>query len=200
MVNEEQDPLRPADTINPVIGAQLTTILMKAMAQKAGDRFANASEFCEALRRIRRIPKAAEKPSNVEQSNEPPHEVKGINMDMIVSDRGFGPGTLTILIVSLLLLAAGLFYGSQQWSISGPIGSGNSGPQAGPAAVNSRTLIRIPDSEKTNIIPGTRRVKSVNSAPRREYSRHTKRVQPPLVSAPPVRLPTLDVSNSSSLY
>ena len=48
------DPLRPAHELHAAVGADLSEILNRAMAIDVGDRFASASEFREALRRLGR--------------------------------------------------------------------------------------------------------------------------------------------------
>jgi serine/threonine protein kinase len=48
------DPLRPADEVHPAIGPEIASILKRAMAQNAEDRYAGASEFRDALRRVGR--------------------------------------------------------------------------------------------------------------------------------------------------
>ena len=50
----EKDPLKPANEIHPSVGAEITLILNRAMAQDAQDRYATAREFREALRRTGR--------------------------------------------------------------------------------------------------------------------------------------------------
>src|SRR5688572_29541557 len=54
LINSDPDPLKPADKIHAAVGPQIAAILSKAMAQRSEDRFANASEFREALRRMGR--------------------------------------------------------------------------------------------------------------------------------------------------
>jgi serine/threonine protein kinase len=54
VVNADTDPLLPANQIHPAVGPQIAAILNKAMAQKAEDRYTDAHEFREALRRMGR--------------------------------------------------------------------------------------------------------------------------------------------------
>lgn len=53
-VNARPDPLKSADKIHEAVGPQIAAILDKAMAQRPEDRYADASEFREALRRMGR--------------------------------------------------------------------------------------------------------------------------------------------------
>jgi DNA-binding NtrC family response regulator len=46
------DPLKPADEIQPSVGPEVAAILYRAMAQDPQDRYASASEFRDALRRV----------------------------------------------------------------------------------------------------------------------------------------------------
>ena len=54
LANGKDDLLEPADKLNPAVGAGLSEILTRAMALNAVDRFADAVEFREALRRLGR--------------------------------------------------------------------------------------------------------------------------------------------------
>jgi len=54
VVNGGRDPLRPANEIHAAVGSQIAAILNKAMAQKPEDRYTDANEFREALRRMGR--------------------------------------------------------------------------------------------------------------------------------------------------
>jgi serine/threonine protein kinase len=54
VVNSGQDPLLSADKIHAAVGPQMAAILHKAMAQKPEDRYSDAKEFREALRRLGR--------------------------------------------------------------------------------------------------------------------------------------------------
>lgn len=54
LVGAGSDPLKSADEIHAAVGPQIAAILNKAMAQKPEDRFADANEFREALRRMGR--------------------------------------------------------------------------------------------------------------------------------------------------
>ncbi|HYW71263.1 MAG TPA: serine/threonine-protein kinase [Pyrinomonadaceae bacterium] len=55
IVNSQPSPLTPAHESNPTVGLELSLIIARAMAPDAGERFATANEFREALRRLGRI-------------------------------------------------------------------------------------------------------------------------------------------------
>ena len=54
LANGQDDPLASASNLNSAVGAGLSSILTKAMALDAADRFASANEFREALRQLGR--------------------------------------------------------------------------------------------------------------------------------------------------
>ena len=60
LVSARPNPLKPANEINSAVGAELTAILSKAMAQNPDERYRSATEFREALRRIGRVEDATE--------------------------------------------------------------------------------------------------------------------------------------------
>ena len=53
-VNSKSDPLRPANEIHRAVGPEIASMLSRAMALNPEDRYASASEFREALRRVGR--------------------------------------------------------------------------------------------------------------------------------------------------
>lgn len=54
VANAKTDPLQPANEVHKAVGGDIASILNKAMALNAADRFESASEFREALRRLGR--------------------------------------------------------------------------------------------------------------------------------------------------
>lgn len=54
LVQSRPDPLRPANEVHWAIGVEITAILKRAMAQSPEDRYASASDFRDALRRVGR--------------------------------------------------------------------------------------------------------------------------------------------------
>jgi serine/threonine protein kinase/uncharacterized protein (UPF0333 family) len=67
VVNAGPDPLLAADKIHAAVGPQIAAILNKAMAQKPEDRYENAEEFREALRRMGRTKDVAV----IDRTNQP---------------------------------------------------------------------------------------------------------------------------------
>lgn len=125
LINAEPDPLQPADQVHPAVGPQIAGILNKAMAQRSEDRFASATEFREALRRMgrtksipvdegtpTRLKAARPETSKFEDRNE--HTI--VKMQMVASARRFGPGAMTVVLILVGALASGILYASQNWS------------------------------------------------------------------------------------
>lgn len=123
LINSDPDPLKPADQIHPAVGPQIAAILCKAMAQRSEDRFASASEFREALRRMGRAKErsiaeiTSIKMKTAESGTRPETNDRAVmKMSMVASATRFGPGAMTAVFVIVAALAAGLWYASQRWS------------------------------------------------------------------------------------
>jgi serine/threonine protein kinase len=54
LAESKPDPLRPANQINRAVGSEVAAILLRAMAINREDRYKNASDFRDALRRVGR--------------------------------------------------------------------------------------------------------------------------------------------------
>jgi serine/threonine protein kinase len=132
VVNSEPDPLLPANKIHEAVGPQIAVILNKAMAQKPEDRYANANEFREALRRIGRAKKTAVDGEGKDVSKVKVQPGQGtvhindltsarasesplVNLALVASARRFGPAGVTAVLAIVLTLAGGILYGSQRW-------------------------------------------------------------------------------------
>jgi serine/threonine protein kinase len=132
VVNGGADPLRPADQIHEAVGSQITAILNKALAQKPEERYENANDFREALRRMGRAEPARLKLERSEAARlggsdyrEKIHvseitsvrvpESVGVNMALVGSARRFGPAGATAVLALIIALTAGILYGSQAW-------------------------------------------------------------------------------------
>jgi serine/threonine protein kinase len=55
LISSQPNPLKPAHEVNPAVGIDLSAILSQAMAQNPHERYQNATEFREALRRLGRV-------------------------------------------------------------------------------------------------------------------------------------------------
>jgi serine/threonine protein kinase len=131
VVDGGADPLRPANQIHEAVGPEIAAILNKALAQKPEERYANANEFREALRRMGRTRagegkldrKAAGKPgrasadetihiSEITSLRVPAEPV--VNMALVGSAKRFGPAGATAVLAAFVTLAAGILYASQR--------------------------------------------------------------------------------------
>ena len=124
LVNSEPDPLKPANKIHEAVGPHIAAILSKAMSQKPEKRYASASEFREALRRLGRannvgvnieVRTAPKITDTTEITSVPAAEATVLKMAMVASARRLGPGAVTAVLVVVLTLAIGILYGSQRW-------------------------------------------------------------------------------------
>lgn len=136
VVNSGTDPLVPAHLIHPAVGPQIAAVLEKALAQQPGDRYADAGEFRQALRRVGElnegpagsqpnVPEAAASVKPTIHVSEltavrrspavPLAEWPGVNLALVASARRFGPAGVTAVLTLVVLLAAGVIYGSQRW-------------------------------------------------------------------------------------
>jgi len=136
VVNSEPDPLQPANKIYVAVGPQVAAILGKAMALRPEERYANATDFREALRRVGRINSAPIKAplnepatgdSQVEETivRRPDHSAP--HLAMVESRRRFGPGAIAALLLIASAVAFAMFYNSQERS---PTTSGTNAPVA----------------------------------------------------------------------
>jgi hypothetical protein len=136
VVNSGPDPLLPANKIHEAVGPQIAAILNKAMAQKPEDRYADANEFREALRRMGRTKDVAVDvrsnaratvTSNAREAPVAPTvhidsiaavpavELPVLQISLVESARRFGPAGVTVVLALILALAGGILYGSQRW-------------------------------------------------------------------------------------
>ncbi len=133
VVNSGQDPLLSANKIHPAVGPQVAAILDKAMAQKPEDRYSDAKEFREALRRMGRTKNAgvdveqrdrakirlqsapgtihiSELTSMDQATSMPASDSAVLNMTLVASARRFGPAGATVTLALVLTLAGGILY------------------------------------------------------------------------------------------
>src|SRR6185503_2710326 len=105
---------------------QIAAILNKAMAQKPEDRFANAGEFREALRRMGRVDSESgirqvsgesetRTRTNQKSHSSSPQRVEPVDMQLALvgSAKRFGHGAITAVLVVALSLSGGILYGAR---------------------------------------------------------------------------------------
>ncbi len=132
VVNGGSDPLLSANKIHEAVGPQIAAILDKSMAQKPEDRYADAKEFREALRRMGRTKNVRADVEAKALANVPEGAVTQtvhindltsvraagspmMNMTLVASARRFGPAGATAVLAVVLTLAGGILYGAQRW-------------------------------------------------------------------------------------
>ena len=131
VLNGGVDPLQLADKIHVTVGPQIANILNKAMALKPEERYASASDFREALRRIGRTkdvianlePSAAEPEGRTIAPTVHVSEITSVRavelatpqLALVASARRFGPAGATALLALLVTFVSGIVYASQRW-------------------------------------------------------------------------------------
>lgn len=179
LINSEPDPLKPANQIHEAVGPQIAVILNTAMAQKPEKRFANASEFREALRRMGRT-SDAHPGVGISVGVQPPRETIHVakmssalvaeapvlEMALVGSAKRFGPAVFTAILVIVLTLAAGILYGSQRWFQSpaeiADVTSANIAAAQRQSAVARKTE-RPRDLSSTSVVPARAITESDNN-------------------------------------
>jgi serine/threonine protein kinase len=119
LVSARPNPLKPAHEVNEAVGVELSEILTRAMAQNPDERYATASEFREALRRIGRVD-----PVETEYLSGDPasaSSVEDIGQTIIRSARERASGRVgsrAIAALFVILLAAfGVFCSYYPWKV-----------------------------------------------------------------------------------
>jgi serine/threonine protein kinase len=118
LVSARPNPLKPANEINIMVGAELTAILTKAMAQNPDERYSSATEFREALRRIGRIeeiPELAACASEVESIDVKMGEITIVQL-VPPPARRLGNSAIGAIFV-ILLTAFGVFCHYYPWKM-----------------------------------------------------------------------------------
>ncbi len=113
------DPLKPANLVHPGVGAEIATILTKAMAQNPEQRYRSASEFREALRRIgRRTPSRQSYqpyPAGSVLFSEVADELEMFQSFHASSSRKSNPAVITSVVLFLMMTGTAVFYAYPQW-------------------------------------------------------------------------------------
>jgi len=128
LVSARPSPLRPANEVNFAVGAALSTILDRAMAQNPDERFGSATEFREALRRVGRVDGVPEVELVLHQA---PVEATVVEIvetgdtTLVASpvpvDATRRPGSHTIAAVFvIMLLAFGVYCAYYPWKLPMP--------------------------------------------------------------------------------
>lgn len=165
VVNSGPDPLLPANKIHEAVGPQIAAILAKAMAQKPEDRYTDANEFREALRRMGRAKGVGIDVERKDAGNGRVPAVRStvhindltsmrapespvVNMALVASAKRFGPAGATAVLAIVLTLAGGILYGSQRWFPSSDEVS-TATPANAAAALHQTTTTRKSERPRT---------------------------------------------------
>ncbi|HBB89023.1 MAG TPA: hypothetical protein DC047_15570 [Blastocatellia bacterium] len=125
VINSAPDPLQPANKIYAAVGQQVAAILGKAMALRPEERYANATDFREALRRVGRINVGpvkvemnapAKTVSQLEETVVRQKDKAAPRLAMVESQRRFGPVAIAALLLIAGVVAFAIFYNSQERS------------------------------------------------------------------------------------
>jgi serine/threonine protein kinase len=188
LVNSEPDPLKPANEINRVVGPEIAAILQKAMAQKSEERYATATDFREALRRIGRAtnelvrPKmsapvvAARRTENTEFTEVRRPRTVDINLAMVASARRFGPGGLTAVVLIVSALAAAVLYASPNWFSSAAAVTAPT--KAATPLTSTRKAERSGPGFQPSIAPVKARTQSDSNFPEKNSAKKAAAVEP----------------------
>ena len=148
--NGHGDPLKPANLVHPGVGAEIATILTKAMAQNPEHRYRSAAEFREALRRIgRRTPNRQSYkpyPSGSVLFSEVADELEMFHSFHTSPSRKSNPAVVTSVVLFLMMAAAAIFYAYPQWRRA-PAAAPNGEPALRPT--RTRQSDKVPTSNAT---------------------------------------------------
>ena len=134
LANSKSDPLQPANEVHRAVGPEIAAILNRAMALSPEDRYASASEFRGALRRVGRMETLAGiKPDGVFVATAAdvstnttvvrrdrvavvdPFDsysiLKPAETDWLIPKHGLHPAVIAVVVTILLTAGVGTFYG-----------------------------------------------------------------------------------------
>jgi hypothetical protein len=147
------------------VGAEIATILTKAMAQNPELRYRSAAEFREALRRVgRRAPNRQRYqpyPAGSVLFSEVADDLEMFQSFHASPSRKSNPAFVTSVVLMLLLAAAGLFYGFPQWR-KAPVAAPSSEPTLRPA--RGRQPEKVPATGATKFGSSNRESDTFRSA------------------------------------
>ena len=180
VVNGGPDPLQLANHIHEAAGPQIAAILNKAMAQNPAERYENANEFREALRRMgrTRVGEGKGEPNKVIEARVWPagetihisdmtsrrgSELPAVNLALVASAKRFGPAGATAVLALLVMLAGGILYASQRWFPAADKVTSATPATDTAAALRQSASARKPERVRTPDSVGVTPTKPVNS-------------------------------------
>ena len=161
--NGHGDPLKPANLVHLGVGAEIATILTKAMAQNPEHRYRSAAEFREALRRVGRRPPNRKVyqpyPSGSVLFSEVADELEMFQSFHTSPSRKGNPAVVTSVVLFLIMTGAAIFYAYPQWRKT-PAATPTGEPALRPNG--TRQPEKIPTSNATRF--GNRTIESFKPA------------------------------------
>ncbi len=220
VINSKPDPLQSANKIHAAVGPEVAGILDKAMALRPEERYANATDFREALRRVGRInigpvktqvsePATPDLP--VEETVVRRTEKTAPRLAMVASRRGWGaPGAVAaVALIILFALGFAIFNNSQSPTVTNSnsaVANGNNSERANESAKEKKkeALDRERANEKRRepiaLSPKPTLTKNAAAKPAAPKPQQPSKNQPakprPAVGAPALRLPNPELGNN----
>jgi serine/threonine protein kinase len=129
LVSARPNPLKPANELNNAVGAELTAILNRAMAQNPDERYGSATEFREALACLGRVESSSDvelvaHPSEFESTTVETGETTIVRSVRVAPTARLGSHAIGALFV-ILLLAFGVFCRYYPWKLPPTTGQGS---------------------------------------------------------------------------
>ena len=157
LVSARPNPLQPANEINSAVGAELTGILSRAMAQNPDERYRSATEFREAIRRVGRAEDTSEFElvscsSEFESSTVETGETTIVGSVRVAPTAKLGSHAIAAIFV-ILLTAFGVFCNYYPWLL----------PPPAQESVQTRTASVLPLSESRHSGRRSRRARNQTS-------------------------------------
>jgi serine/threonine protein kinase len=126
LVSARPNPLKPANEINGAVGAELTAILSRAMAQNPDERYRSATEFREALRRLGRVDGTPDvefvvHPSEFESTTVETGETTIVRSVRVAPTARLGSHAIAAVFV-ILIAAFGVFCSYYPWKLPPSLG------------------------------------------------------------------------------
>lgn len=121
LVSARPNPLKPANEINPAVGAELSAILSRAMAQNPDERYPSAEKFREALRRLGRVEVSSDvefvaHPAEFQSTTVETGDSTIVRSVRVARTTRLGSHSIAVVFV-ILLAAFGVFCRYYPWKI-----------------------------------------------------------------------------------
>jgi eukaryotic-like serine/threonine-protein kinase len=222
VINSEPDPLQPASNIHAAVGPEVTAILGKAMALRPEERYDNATDFREALRRVGRtnietvnvqVVEPVTADSQVEETVVRRQNNTAPRLAMTESRKRFGPGAIAALLLIVFAVGFAMIYNSEPLPTApqNTTAVANAGeskqptpapPKADRASVNNSAVTNTKREaiERERVSDRKKEPVAVTSSPAVTKSQQSKKSSAvksqQTVGAPALRLPNPELGNN----